>query len=51
MIAFKIIVYGLACFSLGLLGGVCLMAVLNISAKCSRDEEKRIAKIMMEGKL
>ena len=51
MIAFKIIVYGLACFALGLLGGVGLIAILNVSSKCSRDEEKRIAKMMMEGKL
>lgn len=51
MIAFKIAVMALACFSIGFLGGVCLMAVLNVSSKCSRDEEKRIAKMMMEGKL
>ena len=51
MIALKIAMMGLACFVLGFLGGVGLMAILNVSSKCSRDEEKRIAKMMMEGKL
>ena len=51
MIALKIAMMGLACFVLGFLGGVGLMAILNVSAKCSRDEEKRISKILLEGKI
>ena len=51
MIAFKIALMGMACFALGFLSGFALVTILTVSSKCSRDEEKRIAKMMMEGKL
>lgn len=51
MIGLKIIAMGLACFALGFLAGFALIAILTVSSKCSRDEEKRIVKMMMEGKL
>ena len=51
MIAIKIIAMGLGCFFLGFLVGFFMVAIFSVSSKCARDEEKEIARKMLEGKL